>query len=64
MLYADYFVDHLTCTCKEFWHCFSMNKELFMKLWKSVREYDTYFMMKKVSIRVFGLSSTEKCSLL
>jgi hypothetical protein len=54
MLYADYFANNPSCTCKKFWFFFRINKELFMKLLHGVREYDTYFMMNKGVIGVFG----------
>jgi hypothetical protein len=39
-----------------------MNKDLFIKLMHGVREYDSYFVMKKDTIGVFGFLEIKKCT--
>jgi hypothetical protein len=46
LLDTDNFTDDATHTPKDFWRQFWMNKDLFMKIVFSVREYDDYFMCK------------------
>jgi hypothetical protein len=39
-----------------------MNKDMFMNIPFSVREYDTYFMCKKDFTGLWGFSSIQKCT--
>jgi hypothetical protein len=39
-----------------------MNKEFFMKVLHGVRAYDSYFVMKKDAIGVWGFSEIHKCT--
>jgi hypothetical protein len=54
MLYTDYFTEKSTYTPKDFRRQFRMNKELFKNILHGVREYDTYFMMKKDTVGLQG----------
>jgi hypothetical protein len=58
LLYSDYFADNAINTPKEFHRRFRMNKDLFMKIVQSVREYDDYFKYKKNCTR----KSVQKCT--
>jgi hypothetical protein len=48
------FADNASCTCKKIQRRYRMNKELFMKLLQGVRDENSYFMMKKYVVKVFG----------
>jgi hypothetical protein len=60
MLYTDYFTEKSTYTPKDFRRQFRMNKELFKNILHGVREYDTYFMMKKDTVGLQGFWSIQK----
>ncbi|XP_051210928.1 uncharacterized protein [Lolium perenne] len=62
LLDADYFNDDAAHSSKEFWRRFRMNKELFLKIVRSVREYDNYFMAKKNCTGLWGFTLIQKCT--
>nr|XP_051221651.1 uncharacterized protein LOC127339896 [Lolium perenne] len=55
LLDADYFNDDATHSPKEFWRRFRINKELFLKIVYSVREYNNYFIVKQDCTGFVGL---------
>ncbi|XP_071681768.1 uncharacterized protein [Lolium perenne] len=63
LLDADYFNDDATHSSKEFQRRFRMNKELFLKIDHSVRDYDKYFMAKQDCTGLWGFTSIQKCTI-
>jgi hypothetical protein len=57
LVYSNYFADNAINTPKEFRRRFRINKELFMKIVQSVREYDDYFKYKKDCTGKWGFTS-------
>jgi hypothetical protein len=39
-----------------------MNKDMFMTIVHGVREYETYFVMKKAAVALLGFSSIQNCT--
>jgi hypothetical protein len=58
LLYSDYFADNAINTLKKFCWRFRMNKDLFIKIVQSVREYDDYFKYKKDCTGKWGFTAS------
>ena len=63
ILYSDYFADDPTQDEKVFRRRFRMNRKLFLQIMHAIREFDTYFKLKKDCTGTLGFTSIQKCTM-